>query len=246
MIRVFKYALLLALSTSIKTFAQENFLTPSNTKIDKQFVKNESYEMTWFMLKDTIKIEIGKVFTDIKKKKKEILITTTVNMNRSTSKWVDSTIVKAKNLAPIYHSSFNQQRDMVLNFGKKVTGYYSNKKTGEKTIISETTKQPYFDSNFYPQLIRWLPLNDYYSAVISIFDYNPHAKTGVISATIKNVQKTSINLNGEKKQVWKIQTTDEISNNSVVSTYYLDYKTRKLLKQDIDANGRKMVMLLNE
>lgn len=57
-----------------------------------------------------------------------------------------------------------------------------------------------------------------YSTVISIFDYNPTAKTGVITATVKSVQKTSISWNGKEKSVWQVQTTDDISDNSAIST----------------------------
>ncbi|WP_449649460.1 DUF3108 domain-containing protein [Tenacibaculum caenipelagi] len=127
----------------------------------------------------------------------------------------------------MYHSSFNHQRDMVLKFEKKVTGFYLNKKTGVKTQISENTDGSYFDSNFYPQLIRLLPLESGYSKTISIFDYNPTAKTGVITATIKNTEAATIDFNGTKKQVWKVEATDDISNNSALSTYYIDTTTRK-------------------
>ncbi|TDQ29917.1 hypothetical protein DFQ07_0242 [Tenacibaculum caenipelagi] len=116
---------------------------------------------------------------------------------------------------------------MVLKFEKKVTGFYLNKKTGVKTQISENTDGSYFDSNFYPQLIRLLPLESGYSKTISIFDYNPTAKTGVITATIKNTEAATIDFNGTKKQVWKVEATDDISNNSALSTYYIDTTTRK-------------------
>jgi hypothetical protein len=120
---------------------------------------------------------------------------------------------------------------MVLKFGEKITGYYLDKQTGKKTEISEETDKPFFDSNFYPQLIRLLPLKERYSNTISIFDYNPVSKIGVITATIKNTEETTINFNGKKKQVWKVETTDDISNNVAISTYYIDKSTRKILKQ---------------
>ncbi len=228
------------------SFDQETPLSPVNNTADSNFIENESSKMEWFILQDTLKIKIGEVHTDIQKRKEKTTVITTVNMEQTTSKWVDSTIVGTKNFEPIYHSSFNQQRDMVLNFGKEVTGYYLDKKTGTKTVVSEKTQKPYFDSNFYPQLIRWLPLNDGYSVTISIFDYNPTAKVGVITATIKNVITSSFNFNGKEKQVWKVETTDDISDNSATSTYYIDMETRKILKQDIDFKGRKMTMELME
>lgn len=53
-------------------------------------------------------------------------------------------------------------------------------------------------------------------------------------------------LNGRERLVWKVETKDNISNNTAVSTYYIDTSTRKILKQEIDFGGRKMVMELVE
>lgn len=240
------YILLITFGISAQVFSQKNFLSPINNPANKSLIKSETSEMSWFMLTDSLKIEIGNVQTKIQKEKERIYIITTVNMKQSPTKWIDSTIVGTTNFKPIYHSSFNQQRDIVLKFGKKITGYYLDKKTEIRTRISEESDTPFFDSNFYPQLIRLLPLKDGYSNTISIFDYNPSSKIGVITATVKNTEETTINFNGQKKQVWKVETTDDISNNSGISTYYIDTSTRKILKQEIDFGGRKMLMELVE
>lgn len=238
--------LLITFGASVQIFSQGVALSPVHNTANKSLIKSETSEMTWFMIKDTLKIEIGNVYTKIQKEKQNITIITTVDMKQSPTKWIDSTIVKTSNFKPLYHSSFNQQRDMVLNFGKKITGYYLDKKTETKTLISEEVDMPFFDSNFYPQLIRWLPLKDGYSNTISIFDYNPTAKIGVISATIKSTEEVIINFDGKKRKVWKVVTTDDISNNTAISTYFIDTTTRKTLRQEIDLGGRKMLMELVE
>ena len=224
--------------------AQEPRISPENNPFDSKLIKSETTNMVWFMVQDTLKVELGKVKTEIQKKGNDLYVITTVDMKQAPMKWVDSTIAKISNLKPIYHASYNMQRDMVLRFSEQVTGYYFEKKTNTKTPISETIIEPYFDSNIYPQLIRWLPLKENYSTIISIFDYNPKAKIGVITATIKNTIDTDINFMGENRRVWKVETTDEISNNSTITTYYIDMKTRKVLKQEIDLGGRKMLMEL--
>ncbi len=240
------YILLFTVGTYIQVFSQETLLSPINNSANKNLIKSETSEMNWFMLQDTLKIQIGKVQTEIQIKKDNVYIITTVNMTQSTTKWIDSTVVGTQNFEPKYHSSYNQQRDMVLKFGKKITGYYLDNKTKIRTEISEQVEASFFDSNFYPQLIRLLPLKDGYSNTIAIFDYNPAAEIGVITATVKNTEKTTINFNGKNKQVWKVETTDDISNNTAISTYYIDTITRKILKQEIDFGGRKMVMELEE
>lgn len=240
------HILLFIFGTSVQIFSQETPLTPLSTIANEKFIVSETSKMSWFMLQDSLKIQIGNIQTEIQKGKERIYIITTVNMKQSPTEWIDSTIVETLNFKPIYHSSFNQQRDMVLTFGEKITGYYLDKQTATKTQISEEVNEPFFDSNFYPQLIRLLPLKDGYSNTISIFDYNPKAEIGIITATIRNTEMTTINFNGKKKQVWKVGTTDDISNNSAISTYYIDISTRKVLKQEIDFGGRKMLMELVE
>jgi hypothetical protein len=68
----------------------------------------------------------------------------------------------------------------------------------------------------------------------------------VITATIKDTEESSMNYNDKDIKVWKVKTTDEISNNSATSTFYIDKSTRKILKQEIDFGGRKMLMELVE
>lgn len=95
------------------------------------------------MVKDSTEIQIGEVQTRIRKEKDKIYIITTVDMERSPSKWIDSTVVSKLDFEPIYHSSFNQQRDMVLKFGDKITGYYLDKQTNTRTQISEEADSPF-------------------------------------------------------------------------------------------------------
>jgi predicted enzyme involved in methoxymalonyl-ACP biosynthesis len=50
----------------------------------------------------------------------------------------------------------------------------------------------------------------------------------------------------KRGSVWKVQVTDKISGNSVISIFYIDRKTRELLKQEIDAGNRKMLLEIME
>lgn len=238
------HLLLFVFGCVLNGISQEAKLSPDNNTANIDLLKSETSKMSWYTVQDSTEIQIGTVHTEIQKNKDKIYIITTVDMQQSPSKWIDSTVVSTNNFKPIYHSSYNQQRDMVLKFDKDITGYYLDKQTNTKTQISETADQPFFDSNFYPQFIRLLPLKEGYTNTISIFDYNPKSKIGIITATIKNTEETTINFKGELKEVWKIETTDDISNNTAISTYFIDKSTRQLLRQDIDFGGRKMIMKL--
>lgn len=231
--------LVLLLVSSINLFSQK-LLTPNNISIDSKLVKDEISEAAWYVENAGAKIEIGSIVTELKKlNKTDLLIKTTVKLKQAPdAKWTDSTIVKTANFQPIYHSSFNMMRDMVLKSGKtKVTGYYLDKKSQKKDHI-EMDAADYFDSSSYPMLVRFSPLKENYTADLSIFDYNPDAKKGLIKAYIMDVKKTDYN----GKKVWAVKTTDDIGDKKNIVTYYIDPETRKILKQDIEMSGRKMTM----
>lgn len=231
--------LVLLLISSVNLFSQK-LLTPANSTIDPKLIKDETSEAVWYAENAGTKIEIGSIITELKKlNKTDLLIKTIVKLKQTPdAKWTDSTIVKTANFQPVYHSSFNMMRDMVLKSGKtKVTGYYLDKKSQKKDQI-EMDAADYFDSSSYPMIIRFSPLKENYTADLSIFDYNPNAKKGLIKAYILDVKKTDYN----GKKVWTVKTTDDIGDKKTIVTYYIDPETRKILKQDIDMSGRKMTM----
>jgi len=122
-------------------------LTPGKKVFEKTWIKNQTYQMKWFAIRDTSKFEMGEVSTQVVRDNRYLTLVTQVKMKISKAPWVDTTIADAKTLKPIYHSSYNMQRDMVLHFGKIVTGFYNDKIKQKQTIISDTTTEAYFDSN---------------------------------------------------------------------------------------------------
>ncbi|WP_068944681.1 DUF3108 domain-containing protein [Chryseobacterium timonianum] len=233
-----KTFLFLLLVSSLNLFSQQ-LLTPENVQINSKWVKDETSESVWYAENAGTKIEIGSIITELKKlNSTELLIKTTVKMKQAPdAQWTDSTIVKTSNFTPEYHSSYNSMRDMVLKSGKdKVTGYYLDKKSQKKDNIDMPATQ-YFDSSSYATLIRFLPLQEHYSAEISIFDYNPKSeKKGMMKAYILDTQKSEY----KGKAVWVMKTNDDISSKTTTTTYYIDPVTRKIVKQEMDMSGRKM------
>lgn len=220
----------------------QSSLIPGKNSFERKWLKNESYEMIWYLLKDTTKIEIGKVTTHVSIDKKVLTMITKVSINNVTSSWIDSTLADIATLKPIRHSSFNKQRDMVLNFDHVVTGFYHDKVKDQNTVIRDAVAVDYFDSNLYPMLIRWLPLKEGYKENIAIYDYNPSAKIGVMNAGIQKVTEgTYRSIKTGVKEVWIVTVTDEISNG--VATYYIDKQDRTLWKQEMNAGGRTMLMV---
>ncbi|MCJ7933318.1 MAG: hypothetical protein MUW56_06685 [Chryseobacterium sp.] len=237
-----KSLILFLLISSAHLFSQK-IITPANVSLDHTMIKDETSEAIWYAENAGSKVEIGSIITRIKKlNPTDLLIKTSVSMKQMpNAAWTDSTIVKANNFLPDYHSSYNSMRDMVMKSGKnKVTGYYLDKKSRKKDII-DIPAADYFDSSSYPVLIRFLPLKEKYTAEISIVDYNPKSvKNGMMKAYILGVEKTDYK--GQK--VWAVKTTDDISDKTTTTTYFIDIDTRKVLKQEIDMAGRKMSLEL--
>jgi hypothetical protein len=239
------YFLLMALGASLHTTAQQR-LTPAQNSIEKKWIQDETYSIKWLAMRDTTGIEIGTIKTIIHtdKQARRLYITQQIQMKQQQPKgWVDSTIVSLDNFSPIYHSSYNTQRDMVLRFdGNKVTGYYmATGKTADS--INDVLTVSTFDSNVYPHLLRWLPLQNGYTATLPIYDYNQE-KHGVVNAFVKNTEAVNYTLaNGTTIKAWKLTVQDEIGAPGATVYYYIDQQSRQLLNMDLDMGPRKMKMI---
>ena len=239
-------AFTLVLSICCFSSIAQAVLVPGSTAIQQKWISSDITQMNWYVMKGNERLLIGNVFTQFSKKDKQLMMITTVKMKQFTTSWTDTTIAELPSLKPVYHASHNSQRDMALNFGPVVSGYYYDLMKKENSVIADTTHSPYFDSNLYPAIIRWLPLKEGYNASMAIYDYNPRGKVGVLKATIQSVSQDSVMMPKSGKQhVWAVKVVDEIAEGSV-STYYIDPLTRRLLRQDIRIPGRQMVMELEE
>ncbi|RYF24493.1 MAG: hypothetical protein EOO42_05690 [Flavobacteriales bacterium] len=242
----FTYMFLL-LSFPFVGLAQET-IKPKKGVVDQKYIQNQTYQLRWLMLRDTAKIQVGVVDYNVKVVGDKVQVITDVKMKGAASSWIDTTIVRKADLSPVYHSSYNPQRNMSLKFDKEITGFYLDKADGKLTEIAQTLASGYFDSNFYPMLIAWLPLKTGYTANLDIFDYNPKGKIGLLKANVLGVKegKYLSKKQGEIK-TWEVEVSDEISNGSdTKSTYYFDQFSRKLYKQRINTGGRIMEMELVE
>jgi hypothetical protein len=190
----------------LHTYAQK-VIVPGKKSFQKKWIVPEQSTMVWHGIRDTSTFEIGKVVITIAPKGNELLVINEVKMKHSKSKWIDSTSANLATLQPIHHSSYNMQRDMVLNFGNPISGYYNDKLKKQNTTIHQAVDSPYFDSNLYPTLVRWLPLKEGYTSTIAIYDFNPAAKIGLLKAYVKEVKSgTYQSKNAGNRNVWVVTT----------------------------------------
>ena len=169
--------------------------------------------MKLFMVRDTTQRELGEALVTISNKEGKLFITQDIKIAGMTGRWMDSTITEEGTLKPLYHASYNLQRDIVIRYsGNYVTGYYYDKGTQITTPISDTIRAKYFDSNFYPFLITALPLKEGYTAKFAIYDYAGPQKHGQLGASVDSVKKTTIIIGSKRIAVFEVSVFDEISN----------------------------------
>ena len=230
--------LLLALSCP----AQKTFVTGKEILTSK--LHPTAYKMTWYMQEDTMKMFIADVITRVSIKPDTVYIVQNIQMKGSKDSWVDSTVASMRNFRPIYHSSYNQQRDMVVRYKESnVEGSYNDKRKGAVTPFLDTVAGWYFDSNIYPHLLAWLPLRKGYTSQIPIYNFGGPGNMGIFSVSIKSVTKdtytTSLN---EVVKVYSVDIVDGSSQSS--SQYLIGQKNRKTYKITTQTSRGKMVMQL--
>ena len=104
-------------------------VTPGDKSIETKFITKESYHSKWFVVRDTLSHEIAEIITDVTPANERLTIITEYKVKGAKDKWLDTTVVALPSLAPLHHSTTNPERDMVLNFGNDIQGYYYDKNT---------------------------------------------------------------------------------------------------------------------
>lgn len=223
-------------------FSQNN--SEKKLPIEKKWIKNKSYTMDWYLLKENNPIKIGEVNTCIQKDEKTITIVTHVFLSNAKETWIDTTIADLKTFTPIRHHSINKQREIDISFGKIISGSYYDKSNNIRHSICDTTTQTYYDSNAYPILLSYLPLNENFSQTITIYDYKPETDKHFSHAFINQVRSDTITTKGVKFKVWIIRVKDEISNGEHV--YYFNQANRNLIKHEMLIKQQKMLLINKE
>jgi hypothetical protein len=237
------FALLLLLTTTA-VFAQ-NTLTPGNSIFEKKWLKDGKYEMGCYALNGGNKVEVSSFAYEIKLHKETFSLFTNMTLTGASGQWIDTCIAAAGSLKPLYRSSFNPNRELVLHYGKEVTGYYYDKQTQKRNTVKEPVNEAFFDSYLYPYVLGLLPLTSGYHASLLVYDYKPEHKGNIKKAIIEEV-KNSIyvsSLTGTHK-TWLVSVLEQATNDKY--EYYIDQETRRIWKIDIVTKGQRLQMLDKE
>jgi len=224
----------------------EAVLAPGDPAVEQKWIKAQEQRLAWYMLKDTARIAIGHIDNQILKQKGKLILVTRVHLKNAPAPWVDTSVAELPTLRPLYHASYNAQRDMVLHFGASVTGSYRDKTKLDAITINDSLPAGYFDSNLYPRLLAWLPLKEGYRQTLQAYDYNP-AASGLTTVRIESVKSgVFASVRSGLRKVWIVTVSDKIGGSDNTSVYCFDQVDRKLWQQEITAGGRRMLMVAVE
>lgn len=221
-------------------------LVPGENVFDKKFIKNSTYEMACYANINGQDMEISSFNIQIIPSSKTLTVYTALRMTDAKELSMDTSIADWNTFKPIYRSSSSQARDMVLHFGKEVTGYYYDKGSKKKYPVKDPVNSgSFFDSYAYPYILGLLPLTTGYKNNIAVYDFKPENSTNTKMARIEEVKSNVYRSNlTDSHKVWEVSIFEEATNDRYV--YYIDKDTRRLWKVVIQTKGQQLVLVDKE
>lgn len=223
----------------------QTLLVPGENVFDKKLIKSGSYEMGVYASSNGQPVEVSAFNLQISTSNKTLSVYTMLKMAGSNDVSIDTSVADWDTFKPIYRSSSSKARDMVLYYGKEVTGYYYDKQTRKRHTVKDPVNTAFFDSYAYPYLLGLLPLTTGYKNDVAVYDFKPTNQTNTKRARIEEVKSNlyKSNLTGDHK-VWQVDVLEEATNDRYA--YYIDKDTRRLWKIEILTQGQQVAIVDKE
>jgi len=98
---------------------------------DNNLLHPGKHDMTYFLIDAGSQKEFATFSQEVTINDNKTAIYTVLHSAGSNNTWIDTSLSNSATLAPVYHSEYTPSGDYVLHYGKEVTGYYLDKKTGK-------------------------------------------------------------------------------------------------------------------
>lgn len=210
-----KNLFLILLFAPLITFAQDSFLNVSELSGNKKPVSCT----TVFSLRlgsDAQRSEAGIFNMQVIPQGNTFLIISRLTLASGRVTNLDSAIISARDLKPVFSSSISPARDLRVNYnnGTATVHYFdkSDRKSGSK---QETNIGAYYETGSYLSLMTLLPLRTGFKGKIPVYEYDVKNGTGKTYVDIQEVKS------GEYKspktgthQVWDVLIHESGSGNS--------------------------------
>jgi len=241
--QVFILSILIFLSVDFIN-AQTGALTGDHT-FDKKWIRNGQSEMAYYVISNGQMIEICSFSIEVQSTAKTLNLYTSLKFLHSEESWTDTSIAEAGTLKPVYRSSYNKDRTYSLKYGKTVTGFYYDHKTGKRTGIQEPVSGFYLDSYIYPYLLGALPLEPGYKTDLAVYDYGPGGSSNLKKVKILEVKNGVYKSpHTDNHKVWLVTALEEASGDKY--QYFIDKENRRIWKVEVFAKGQQLVLIDKE
>lgn len=216
-------------------------VTPPAAAFDRKYLRTGYSEMGYYNVTGGGKKELCHFGMEVRSTDKTISVYTWIYFLQSDLRWTDTSIADAKTLQPVYKASHHGDINYMFRFGKELTGYYRDKKTGVNKTISEPVSSSFFDSNMYPYLLGLLPLTSGYQASLPVFDYKPSSASHIKPARITSVKSSIYRsaITGEYK-TWLVTVLEDATGDQY--DYYIDKSTRRIWQIDIRTKDQQLML----
>ncbi len=224
--------------------AQTGSLT-SGEAFDKKWIRTGQSEMAYYVVSNGQMVEICSFSMTIQSTTQSLNLYTSLKFLYSDENWVDTSITEAGTLKPVYRSSHNKDRSYSLKYGKIITGYYTDYKTGKRSQIQESVSGFYVDSYIYPYLLGALPLELGYKTDLAVYDYMPARSSNVKRVKVLEVKNGIYKSpHTDDHKVWQVSVLEEGTGDKY--QYFIDKGNRRIWKIEVFSKGQQIVLIDKE
>ena len=148
---LFVFPALLLVAATMLCKAQ-TALIPGDNSFDKKWLKRGKYEMACFSLDGgRNKREISSLVIEINSGSGPLSIYTTLKLPGSNEQWKETSIVDGSTFKPVYRSSLNSNRELVLKYTKEITCHHYDKQTKKRNKFLDSCR---VGVSIYPFLLQ--------------------------------------------------------------------------------------------
>ena len=218
-------------------------ITPAKKMIARQYLQSEVNRYELSMQKNgqrIVRAVLEDAITLMPAKNQLLRVQTLLVKGKPMS--IDSVLVTLDAFQPIYHAGTNPRRSVQLKYDYalgKIIGQYTPKRQVKKQakthIIQQQVPAPYFDSNVYEMMLRFLPLKTGLKAKFPAYAYESAQRNGVRWYEIQEVALQKFN----QQACFVVKVKNE---QGQVVYYWINQQNRTLYKYEIHLpNGRKVL-----
>lgn len=215
-------------------------VVPGSEELQYDKLQGNQYTYELYLVTGNQEIQIGTLTEKVRILKKVNIVERVQKLKRGNSEHVDSVRAALDSFAPLFHSSLNNNREILLQFNSSgVEGTYKPANS-TPVDIHQTFGHRYFDSNWVDLVIRLLPLRSGYERTIKTFEVAPDGTPGFVPYQVKVLGQEEIQMeNGENKKVWIVH---QIKQNSLTK-FFIEPSSMEVLQMKVlISDTRKMVM----